>query len=122
MVRVPPAPVTIIRALSTAGSASRHVRAKLPLCCPFLFVFSQLSVDDMMAKCMSDSELNQTRASLLALKAYAAVFGLPLATYEAGPSIMVRGEVLDVYGRGRMVEAGGLWGSQPPSCCHMHLN
>lgn len=64
----------------------------------------------MMAKCMSDSELNQTRTDLLALKGYAAAFGLPLATYEAGPSIMVRGAVLRVYGRGSMVEAGGLVG------------
>jgi hypothetical protein len=49
----------------------------------------QLSVDDMMAKCMSDTELDAMRTNMLVLKRYAAAFGLPLVTYEAGPSIVV---------------------------------
>jgi hypothetical protein len=53
----------------------------------------QLSVDDMVAKCMSDTELEAMRTNMLALKRYAAAFGLPLVTYEAGPSIVVSAEM-----------------------------
>jgi hypothetical protein len=48
----------------------------------------QMSVDALIAQCMSEAQMNKTRDSLLTLKALAAKFNLPLTTYEAGPSIM----------------------------------
>jgi hypothetical protein len=53
-----------------------------------LLLLLQMSVDAMIAQCLSPTQLNKTRDSLLIMKAAAAKFGLPLTTYEAGPSIM----------------------------------
>jgi hypothetical protein len=47
-----------------------------------------MSIDAMIAQCLSQMQLNKTRDSLLTMKALAAKFGLLLTTYEAGPSIM----------------------------------
>lgn len=46
-----------------------------------------------MAKCNSESELQQVRSTLMTLKGYAGSYGLPVATYEAGPSIVVSATV-----------------------------
>lgn len=64
-------------------------------CCFFcahdhIAITLQLSVDDMVASCNSDSQLANSRSTLTTLKSYAAAYGLPVTTYEAGPSVMVR--------------------------------
>lgn len=83
------------------------LNAELAVCArPFLLCL-QLSVDDMLAKCNTGTDLQQARSTLTTLKSYAASFGLPLATYEAGPSIMVRLA-------GQKSPLAAVW---PMSCC-----
>lgn len=54
---------------------------------------SQLSIDAMLAKCNSEESLGVTRSMMQTMKSTIAAFGLPMTTYEAGPSI-VEGAVL----------------------------
>lgn len=48
----------------------------------------QMSIDAMLNQCASAEQINATRTNALFFKDMAAKFGLPLATYEGGPSIM----------------------------------
>jgi hypothetical protein len=46
-----------------------------------------MSLEAMLDQCASAQQMNRTRTNALFFKDLAAKFGLPLTTYEGGPSI-----------------------------------
>ena len=62
----------------------------------------QLSIDDMLARCRDPAKQEALRWQWQILRNITSSFGLPLSTYEAGPSIV---EYESIHGGGSNMAA-----------------